>query len=402
MHKLTYILLFILSVVSACSIASDSDLPDDITSGVFDEACIPPIKAFAFPVNELRAELSDEQILPPSPWQVEIGLPETPNGGEFSYDHISFARSRAGYSEIWVKRQVDFGRKGIQPIPKVQILVYRTDIEEWKLIPETFDKNSAKSGSIYLEKDGTIWAEFAFSNPETGYFAVFNEADGAFNYLKNGKSIPSGNRLLDGNGIFWIIHDGVYSFNPDSGEITQHISIPNLNNYSSLYSSMATFAPDDSIYFVNVTGDQKAELLHFSTKTGNIDSENLSNAFYYLADMAYSLFVDRSGKLWVSDLGWMEPNGTWYKIIRSPIFITDRAESGNKYTWVYPSIVHESSTGLLWFHSENGMAYLNPEKEIWCWFTTEQSNIVEDREGNLWMIAEDNLYRLSLGTNSQP
>jgi ligand-binding sensor domain-containing protein len=66
------------------------------------------------------------------------------------------------------------------------------------------------------------------------------------------------------------------------------------------------------------------------------------------------------------------------------------------YRWKSPTILMESSDNRLWFESENGLVWLDPSEGKWCWFTTVQSNIVEDEEHNLWMIANEKLYKYPL------
>jgi hypothetical protein len=106
--------------------------------------------------------------------------------------------------------------------------------------------------------------------------------------------------------------------------------------------------------------------------------------------------MDHSGRLWLDDHAWMNSDGVWYDVVRSPVFITDKSDAGPNYVWDFPKVVFESSDGRLWFRSMNGMVSLNPEKGEWCWFTTEQSNIVEDSDHNLWMVADNKLYKLEL------
>jgi ligand-binding sensor domain-containing protein len=276
----------------------------------------------------------------------------------------------------------------------VQFLVYRTDTKEWKLIPDAFDDKSAKSGLIYMASDGTIWADLAFSG--SSYFAIYNDEEGQFEYVVESENIPVGNLLSGDDGKFWILasKDGIYSYDTLSHKIEKHVSIPDLETSGSLYGSMATLAPDGSIYFLNMAGERQVRLMHFFPKTGQL--EYAPDFDFYLGDISYNLFMERSGRLWVGDLGWMEPDGAWYRIVRSPVFITDRAESSVKYIWSSPSIVLESSNDLLWFRSDNGLTWLDPQEGEWCWFTTEQSNIVEDQQHNLWMIADGKLYKYPL------
>ncbi len=87
----------------------------------------------------------------------------------------------------------------------------------------------------------------------------------------------------------------------------------------------------------------------------------------------------------------------WKDQIHQPsIFITLSRESPFSSRLSTPKILLESADGKLWFHHENGMISLDPKKGEWCWFTTYQSNIVEDSQHNLWMIADGKLYTYPL------
>lgn len=353
----------------------------------FNNGCIPPITSFAYLANRSPSR-NLTQVLPSVSWQVEVSLPEIPSGSR-AFDLVSIARKRDGNNEVWIKRQLYFETEGI---PRVQFLIYNTKSKEWKLVPEKFDDKSAKSALIFLANDGTVWAELGFSG--FSYFGLYNDNEEQFDYVDGSENMPQGNRLLDDNGKLWILarKDGIYSYNTVNHKVEKQISIPDLETSSSLFGTMAALAPDGSIYFLNMTGEQQVNLMHFDPKTGQLE---FVPGLDYLGDTSYNLFMDRSGHLWFGDLGWMEPDGTWYRTLRSPVFLTDRAESAN-YIWSYPSIVLESSNGLLWFQSDNGLAWLDSQKGEWCWFTTEQSNIVEDQEHNLWMIADGKLYKNQL------
>jgi ligand-binding sensor domain-containing protein len=382
MNKSSFSLL-LLFFLSACTGSSATG----------DKKCITPIVDFAYLANSKHTVTNTTQVLPSDPWDVEAMLPEMPSDANV-FDMVSFARTKDGHNEIWVTRQLDFEAADAGRVPRVQFMVYQTDTGKWKLIPEQFDDRSAKSGKIYLASDGTIWAYLGFSG--SSHFASYNDKKEQFEYLEGSENVPRGNLLLDNDGKFWIFasKDGVYSFDTLTHKIEKNISIPNLETSSSLYGSMATLAPDGSIFFLNMTGERQANLMHYLPKTDQL--ENVPNFDYYLGDISYNLFFDHSGRLWVGDLGWMEPDGTWYRTVRSPVFITNKAESAEKYTWSSPSIVLESSDNNLWFQSDNGMTWLDPQKEKWCWFTTERSNIVEDQQQNLWMIADGKLYKNSL------
>jgi ligand-binding sensor domain-containing protein len=107
-----------------------------------------------------------------------------------------------------------------------------------------------------------------------------------------------------------------------------------------------------------------------------------------------NVYADPAGRLWLGGLGWRDPDKiTWYQLVPSPIFITNVQYEALAPMLQTPSVDLASSDGRVWFSSDNGMAWMDLQKEQWCWFTTYQSNIVEDAGHNLWMIADRKLYK---------
>ena len=158
------------------------------------------------------------------------------------------------------------------------------------------------------------------------------------------------------------------------------------------------FSPIGSIFYLvfepNLYTNNNIWLYRFEIETKSFERIAIKLEPWPLAS---SIFADHSGRLWFGAIGWLEPNGAWYQMLRSPIFVTDTLWSGMEHRWKSPEIILESSDNRLWYRSfENGLIWLNPEKGKWCWFTTEQSNIVEDEDHNLWMIADGKLYKNSL------
>jgi len=100
----------------------------------------------------------------------------------------------------------------------------------------------------------------------------------------------------------------------------------------------------------------------------------------------------------LDSIAYRTKSGEWYQIQRSPLFISGVKGSFGDFQYQTPEVILESSDGRIWFlHSYNGMITLDPSTGTWCWFTTYQSNIVEDTDHNLWMIADNKLYKLPLG-----
>jgi hypothetical protein len=119
------------------------------------------------------------------------------------------------------------------------------------------------------------------------------------------------------------------------------------------------------------------------------------------------LLLDSSDRLWVSTEGWLNhPASTrpeWYRIIQPPIFIDGFADKGfggsgyGGFTRSIPFGMNESSDGMFWFWSWVGTVRLNPKIGEWCLFTTYSSPVVEDSNHNLWMVADNKLYKYELG-----
>lgn len=390
MKRSAAFLLTLLFVISACNTPVAAPTQSQSTNdspGNAETECIAPASPFSYPVNQKHAVPSPTKRLPPPPWQVEASLPEGPSVGH-ALDWISLARTTNGYSEVWLKRTLDSG----EGKPEVQFWVYQAKTKKWNDIDHSIDGKRTSGASIHLGSNGTLWVESSSSGG--GYFTAFNDQEQQFAFPAKHHQLPQGIRLPDATGSFWILapKDGIYHFDPLNHILSKELSFPELETGSSLYGSMADIAPDGSIYFLSVTGESQTRLLHFVPKTERLEEVPYHD---YLEETAFSLFVDRAGRVWMNDIGWMDPDNTWNRIVRSPLFITDQAESAWNFVWMRPDILQESEDGRLWFQSANGLTWMDPQKGQWCWFTTEVSNLVEDGQGNLWMISGGKLYQHS-------
>jgi len=115
-----------------------------------------------------------------------------------------------------------------------------------------------------------------------------------------------------------------------------------------------------------------------------------------IADLTH-LFISEDNQLWLSDALWFPKAGyTSDKriILRSPIFINPNADIRRPVTWESPEPQAITEDGRVWFKSKRGLAWHQPETGEWCMFTTADSNIVKDDEGNLWIIYDNALYML--------
>jgi hypothetical protein len=48
-----------------------------------------------------------------------------------------------------------------------------------------------------------------------------------------------------------------------------------------------------------------------------------------------------------------------------------------------------------------GLAWHQPETGEWCMFTSAKSNIIKDRQGNLWIVYDNALYMLPASETSK-
>lgn len=306
---------------------------------------------------------------------------------------ILSARSNNGYKDIWIRRQwILIGKNNDQTTD--ELWVYSNATKKWIAFPEKINNTNISVGGLYTARNGSLWSHNYVSKSDQPLFSLYNEKNKRFELKDDSLGMPDGWVLLDQKDIFWVIphQDSIYSYDPATHRVTQHSTLPGLVVYG------AALAPDGSIYILKGTTylqtSDDEELFRFYPETEKIERIGVPLEPHLVF---FDLLVDHLGRLWLNDYGWMEPDGTWYQIIRSPIFITNNVESGLDRRWKTPSIILESSDGRLWFKSENGMAWLDPQNGKWCWFTTYQSDLIEDQQHNLWMIANGKLYKLELG-----
>lgn len=344
-----------------------------------DRDCLPPLTTFAFPYGETSiTPPPQEQVLPPSEWKLVSTMPKFDRSAGFNLELI---HSDNQYSEFWVLTNNQQG-----------LFQYRTDTEQWT-INKTADVSTASR--LFLDKKGNIWSVRA------GYYGPFDLQPFLSRYDKRkGEFIPVYNIgdtwtltvssvKVDENGIFWMMvkKRGVYqllSFDPLTVKATLHLESPD-------YRSSLEISPDNKILFV----DQKNNnLIAYTPNTSNIDSYNIPVALDLPVDA--ELYFDNSGRLWINDVGWFDfstpPRRQWFTIVRSPIFI-DVVPGAGQWGWGRPTFINESPDGFLWYVSSRGTGWLDTKNGTWCLFTTYTSNVLEDREHNLWILADGKLFR---------
>jgi streptogramin lyase len=394
------------------------------------DKCIPATHTFAYMTrtNDSILERSELIIPPTEPWEDMLSLPQFPNNAiaKRNKDWLVTVlnKSNSDY-EIWILRSWTDELFSGSDFKFMEFLVYNSQNEEWKSVPVQVHETSAIVGEIFVTNDGNIWGrnylagfvstiepplriEIAYSQlqndsmGETPLLSKYNERENRFEAADVSRSfLPSkfsnnewDKVVLDKNGMFWIFvqADGLYSYNLLDQSIRLHIKFSD----NDIPVRSVALAPDDSIFY----SDNFSSVFRFIPKTGELlrvggtplPFENPYGLYFH------NILIDNSGHLWLGNIGWAEPDTytTWYQLMPSPVFITNNVEGLPIHQWERPWLILGSLDGLIWYKSSNGMVWVNPQKEKWCWFTTAQSNITEDQQHNLWLIAYGKLYKYTI------
>ncbi len=341
-------------------------------------------------------------VPPPDPWQVEASLPEFAGLTNWERRDLGViqTRSKDNHYEIWIHIS-----QGLEK--QAYLAVYKTATNEWTVIPEQID-------TLIVDKNGSLWGS------HSGYFGyasepfanrVLSKYDELTNTFISGENIENlpavvekdgshyySQVLLDEEGMFWILvpTDGIYKYDPNSEELKRIFDLPAAFRDAKITPDGTIYVLFNNIYYQDGEEHFDYILKYYNTKTSKNSEFALT---YYLEPYPkpFTLLVDHQGRIWLDNIAYID-DGTLYQIQRSPLFISPIREAYNDYRYKRADAIVESSDGRIWFlHHNNGMIYLNPDNGEWCWFTTYQSNIVEDSNHNLWMIADGKLYKLSLG-----
>jgi hypothetical protein len=342
---------------------------------VSDEACLPPLTTFAFPNGETNITPPPQSpVLPPSEWRLVSTLPNFDKLSEYRLALISYDDQ---YSDIWILANNGQG-----------LFQYRTDTKEWSVNKTT---NASTSSLLFLDSEGNVWSARVDTLASIPFLSRYDKEKGEFiPVYDNGDTwnLTVSSVKVDDEGIFWMMvnNRGVHqltSFNPSTLKATIQLESPD-------YGYSLEISPDNKILF----GDQKDNsIIAYSPTTGKVDSYKIPLTVYFGSYI--ELFLDSYGRLWVNDFGWMDLSGStphqWFTVVRSPVFI-DFPEGIGQWAWPRPTFSTESPDGLLWFRTIRGTGWLDTKTGTWCLFTTYDSDILQDREHTLWMLADGKLF----------
>ena len=385
------------SIFTTTSNSSGSTpIPSTSYEVFLDDECIMPLEGFSYKTqdSELPRAGLDFVITPIRPWLSVVNLPTSNINAPSLRQKISIIRSIHGETEIWIENYE------YTTSETLNFIIYNPKSNGFREInAKVISQNSSVYVTSLFLQGETLWGHnkqksvspLSETNP---LLSRFNETIQEFE-LDNGSNSKFGTKnykFLISEEKFWFLvsYDGIYSYSPLEQEFKKYLDVPEHNIMFS------TISPDGEIYYIesHIPSERSIYSINISNQDSGVKALDLT----YSVDISLfsNIFADHLGQLWIGGLGWRDQDKqTWYKLYPSPIFISTSPESGATY-WQNPFLITESSDGRLWFRSDNGMAWLDLKKEQWCWFTTYQSNIVEDSENNLWMIADGKLYKLPL------
>lgn len=398
-QRMVLITVFLMVIVCATACQPESSIGE----------CIPPPVTWEFPEGlESDQAFLYEKIPPSGGWKSETPLPveDTP------YDLVIHN------DDIWV-------------LMNEKLFRYRAATRTWDEFTN-IGSLDATPLNLYQAGDGTLWAidigayedlDVLRARP---FLARYNDASEQFelvrdrdNILHSGMglmSITKSTTMLDGTMWMLVLDDlseehnayRLLSFDPSELQVIEHFSQLRtrlMTKYPQTDYSAIAIGPDGKIWMADVGLEQLASYNPVSGEYAVYDGHT-SGILRWMSSEAligyiHSLYVDRGGRLWLDDRGWIDFSNprdpSWHTIVRSPVFISDSASPENQYAWSRPSRVYQSSDGMYWFADANvGMVRLNPETGEWCNFTTGSSPIAEDSRGNLWIAVYGKLYRYQL------
>jgi hypothetical protein len=371
--------------------------------------CLPASVTWEFPEG-LKSDQAflDEEIPPSGGWKAETSLPvdDTP------YDLV------VHNDDIWV-------------LMYEKLFRYRTATRTWDEFT-TIDGLDAAPRNLYQAGDGTLWAidfgvfedlDILRARP---FLARYNDANEQFELVRDRDnilhssmgliSITKSTMMLDEK-MWMLVLDGLsdehiiyrlLSFDPSELQVTEHFTKDapyRMTKYPQTTYSSIEMGPDGKIWMADVGLEQLASYDPVSGEYAVYDGRTIGILRWMsreaLIGYIHSLYVDKGGRLWLDDRGWIDFSNprdpSWHTIVRSPVFISDSVSPENQYAWSRPQIIYQSSDGMYWFADANvGMVRLNPETGEWCKFTTGFSPIAEDSQGNLWIAVYGKLYRYQL------
>ena len=388
------------------TLAPTATYPPELATLVAKENCMRSFDEFAYQGTMNQTHLS---TLPQSPWQYEATIPTSFNEwhlpGYFD-QQVKLARWMNGEQEIWVK-----GWELDQPV----WFIYRPASFSWERVSRAIDGTELFGDDLFLFPDGTVWSNVEWytwgdniPNRETApVLSRFDENTRQFvipddmmeTHLTKEERIAYSHWswpkiVLGEGGDFWIFdhYDGLYRYNPIEKATEKRVDWPEYPVYS------IALSPDGSLYFsIPKSGSSYAVvegmILQFVPETDEVIQVDIPDEPW---PKFQGMLVDQSGRLWLGSTGYRDIDGDWHLILPDPQVVFDHA---GEFWWFRPYILTESSDGKQWYirfidGGGDGTAWYDPKTGEGCQITDYTTNIVEDSNQQLWLLADGKLFVL--------
>ena len=350
----------------------------------------------------------DRTIKPESPWK-KINIPE-----EFqdNFTNFKLLNNTAQESELWL-----ISSSWSQ---EANIIVYNLDQSTWKII-DTFDSNTGIwISEIYQTNENDIYGLNTFTpnfskNLDLEViktyptFSKYNPNTNRFEPLENILNIPINERgseknsilinrdkvIYDKNGYFWIYvqnQHSLYKFFPSDNNIVFVKQFPEEFNVANLIIDSSGTLLFQKKYFLDPFANP--QLIKFNPTTQLLSSIVIEEKL-----ARNDIYISNNGNLWFGSLGYLDKDQNWH--FEYPFIIEERfKEKQFVLTQTYTDIILEDSSGIVWHraininHEISGIAWQNPKTNKGCQTLISSGPLVEDKEGNIWLLDGENLYKL--------
>ena len=386
-----------------------------------DWACINNYHDFIYQMTNIRKsgpryemQFIEGAIYPSDPWKKFEKIPRTfdyLNGGHGYGYYVELATKD---SEIWIRTN------------NKSLIILGTPEHEYTLVsPHPIDQSGKVYDDVYisdiveLSNGNVIGINYPIAHDTTWettlpLFSVYKDSNHTFEFLDIGLNFSANDIAFGWDGLIprrgaiythtnkyiWIYqqHHGLYRLEISNTELSK-LDFKNDQIIQSI-----TTTPDGKLLF---RGEKQSgwellpgELRLYDPETNN--SKDIEVPYPYWPDYGKLLYT-QAGNLWFGIHGYRSIEGDW--VLNNPRrkAYVNLGQSSERFNWSQPDLVFQSSNGYLWYSNNTGdflgiegAAWYDPKSKAGCWFTTEYGNIIEDYDNNLWMIADNVVYRLSL------
>lgn len=366
-------------------------------------SCINSFDSFAYKSPKEKIT-NQERFLPQQPWEKVSAIPKGITDEGLSY-FLETTRLFEDHIEVWlINRSRNFYDYERNP-SSVYYLAYRTDLQTWQKIPAQIDDTNIFVGKLFVTDDGSIWGQnywgIKTKEIETYPLSKYNEDTGKFELFTKTPKLPLFNNddwaiiSLEKKESFWIFINGdaVYYYSILNNKFEEMGELPNIIVSDVAFDSSGNIYIKNKLAAMNLS-ITKDELSIFKPSTNELIK--LSPPTQYWPNF-WGLLIDHNDRLWLGSVGWREINGQWNRLVPNIGLYWWKVYIEADYRWIPPQIIMESSNGNLWFGGENdrGVAWMNLETGESCWFTTINTNVVEDVQNTIWINSDTDLYKYS-------